>query len=102
DGIRDDLVTGVQTCALPICGDVGDAHLGIACQAVGGRVQDRGDVAAGVGPLCPRGHPRLLFLEQSCMSYAHNSYTSVHVSSGTRSVEDTFEIQSRDQVVWGL
>src|SRR5258708_31591320 len=23
DGIRDDLVTGVQTCALPICGDAG-------------------------------------------------------------------------------
>src|SRR5207244_5832833 len=25
DGIRDDLVTGVQTCALPICGDDADA-----------------------------------------------------------------------------
>ena len=25
DGIRDDLVTGVQTCALPICGEVSDS-----------------------------------------------------------------------------
>src|SRR6476660_10455134 len=25
DGIRDDLVTGVQTCALPICGGTGSA-----------------------------------------------------------------------------
>src|SRR4029077_191666 len=27
DGIRDSSVTGVQTCALPICSDPGDAHL---------------------------------------------------------------------------
>ena len=26
DGIRDDLVTGVQTCALPICFDSSDSH----------------------------------------------------------------------------
>src|SRR5207244_8352178 len=26
DGIRDDLVTGVQTCALPICGNHEDGH----------------------------------------------------------------------------
>jgi hypothetical protein len=32
-------------------GDASDAHVGIARQAVGGRVEDRGDVAAGVGPL---------------------------------------------------
>ena len=35
--------------------DAGDAHLGIAGQAVGGRVQDRGDVAACIGPLWPAG-----------------------------------------------
>ena len=35
DGIRDDLVTGVQTCALPICGD----YAGIA-----GTVNNDGDV----------------------------------------------------------
>src|SRR5207244_5908962 len=28
DGIRDDLVTGVQTCALPICTLTGDYNLG--------------------------------------------------------------------------
>src|SRR5258708_25603094 len=27
DGIRDDLVTGVQTCALPICGEEDAVHL---------------------------------------------------------------------------
>ena len=35
--------------------DVGDAHLGVAGQAVRGRVQDRCDVAAGIGPLGPAG-----------------------------------------------
>ena len=39
-------------------GDAGDAHLGIARQALRGRVEDRGDVAAGVGPLGPRSRHR--------------------------------------------
>ena len=44
-------------------GDAGDAHLGIARQAVRGRVEDRGDVAAGVGPLGSRSrHPETPFL----------------------------------------
>src|SRR5258708_10022910 len=30
DGIRDDLVTGVQTCALPICRDPGAAQANLA------------------------------------------------------------------------
>src|SRR5438552_6761789 len=42
DGIRDDLVTGVQTCALPIC------------PLDPGRVEDRGQI---LHPLFERGHP---------------------------------------------
>jgi hypothetical protein len=48
------------------CGDVADTRLGIPGQAAGGRVQNRRDVAPGVGPLRSRGwaagiagrHPR--------------------------------------------
>src|SRR3712207_7436329 len=35
DGIRDIGVTGVQTCALPICEGIGEAGLGVAA-AIGG------------------------------------------------------------------
>src|SRR5258708_15157792 len=36
DGIRDDLVTGVQTCALPIC-PRSARGLGLVCERFGGR-----------------------------------------------------------------
>src|SRR5207244_10195642 len=37
DGIRDDLVTGVQTCALPICRSQGDAIRENLCVRFAGR-----------------------------------------------------------------
>jgi hypothetical protein len=44
-------------------GDAGDAHVGIARQAVRSRIEDRGDVAAGIGPLSSRSrHPKNPFL----------------------------------------
>src|SRR3712207_7304729 len=43
DGIRDIGVTGVQTCALPICG-------ACACRGIG---DDRADGAGGPGPIRP-------------------------------------------------
>src|SRR2546430_10232961 len=50
DGIRDLTVTGVQTCALPICLPVADRHaVGAECgdeEVVG--VHDRGDLAVDV------------------------------------------------------
>src|SRR2546423_10161540 len=36
DGIRDKLVTGVQTCALPICADHDHGAVGISAQLLGG------------------------------------------------------------------
>src|SRR5258708_40291040 len=46
DGIRDDLVTGVQTCALPIC----PAYLSVSRTAP---KDDRGEARCGVdGPAC--------------------------------------------------
>src|SRR5258708_5480438 len=44
DGIRDDLVTGVQTCALPIC------HTGAAEEAAGRRGAGRRAVGQAAGP----------------------------------------------------
>src|SRR5207244_9076885 len=52
DGIRDDLVTGVQTCALPISG-VGDSRasstLGTAHAAVRSTSRSRAAMSPGIG-----------------------------------------------------
>src|SRR5207244_9653712 len=66
DGIRDDLVTGVQTCALPISGPVGSA----AADSRPGRHHYKGGKIPGFGPEAvgrPRadaGPPRL---RESCV-----------------------------------
>src|SRR5207244_9802663 len=48
DGIRDDLVTGVQTCALPICGGVAR---GVERQTA--PLESRGDATADLGLMLP-------------------------------------------------
>src|SRR5207244_6007335 len=67
DGIRDDLVTGVQTCALPIYGDAiaaGFAERGGEDLDDPETERDCGDLGEGFVPEFPIGHQSLLGLER--------------------------------------
>src|SRR5207244_9902822 len=79
DGIRDDLVTGVQTCALPISGTVVDQHL-----TANGDLVIKGDDA------------RIMFVGFRFVN------GSVRVQGRHRSEEHTSELQSPDHLVCRL
>src|SRR2546426_8461283 len=68
DGIRDYKVTGVQTCALPICDGRHDAYQGEGGAAGGGR-DDGGDDAADLTPA----HFAPVSWSEVCRSEEHTS-----------------------------
>src|SRR5207244_9514897 len=99
DGIRDDLVTGVQTCALPISAT---ARAAARCQTNGSRQTGFGlrrDLAAPRDPglaAAPRGaRTRLDRLRQGRTDFCHGQAVG-------RSEEHTSELQSPDHLVCRL
>src|SRR5258708_23166928 len=92
DGIRDDLVTGVQTCALPILPS-GVTHLIPGPKGIGGRAVFSKD-----------GKTLLLRRDPSSLETIDVETGKIieHYDGGNRSEEHTSELQSPDHLVCRL
>src|SRR5947208_11267113 len=98
DGIRDDLVTGVQTCALPIS-ELGPATLNFDWLSREGSEHERRDHTVGphTGPIgCPQ--TKYDCCRETLLPIALGN----QIASELRSEEHTSELQSPDHLVCRL
>src|SRR5207244_9346618 len=100
DGIRDDLVTGVQTCALPIL--LGERY-GWVPEEIGGELLERLPwLADDRGRSVTELEPRYCAISLSGGGGVGSAAAATGARRGSRSEEHTSELQSPDHLVCRL